>query len=163
MFRSSLHLPSHSLAVSYTRTLHILKNSDKEFLRDNIAVDSFMLASLLHFIHAENIKSDRDLNFLVNSFREIFHCRKVESMISQKHPHVILSKAFADLVSMRRILNKADFLELKNTANKFMSQHSKSSIPEMKIVIVQFLSIKVISSDILCDQDSQALIYRTIH
>lgn len=129
--------------------LHILKTSDKEYVRENVALDTFLLASLVHFSLAEQIQSENDLNFLITTYAEAFRCRKISAL--QKHPKIVLSRAYADLIYLRKILFKADFIELKNTVQKHITTYSKhSSIPEMKIVITQLLSIKAICKDLLC-------------
>lgn len=129
MQRSNFNLPESTLPDSYAQVLHILRTSDKEFMKENIVFDSFLRTSILHFVLAEQVKSELDLNFLINSYREAFQCRKISTMLAQKNPKVIISKAYSDVVSLRKILLKKEFIQIKKSAHKYFVEYSKLSLP----------------------------------
>jgi predicted P-loop ATPase len=84
MKKSSINLPTGTLPESYARMLCILKHSEKEYMKDSDALDSFLFMSMLHFILGEKVRGLRDLQFLTKAYRDVFHCRKVASLLQQR-------------------------------------------------------------------------------
>ena len=123
--KKSINMPVEELPHSYARILCVLKNSDKEFMSNSCAIDSFQLLSMLHFVLGERVRSRRDIQFLTQAYREVFQYRKIASMLQLHNKKVAMCRLYAELVDLRPLLIEIDFNCLRNCLDGTLKEYAK--------------------------------------